>query len=192
MQRWQRLYLVTIMLALIGSTMFGCQLAQDTVYTGFRALHFGMTAEAALSALALEPSAQSAHAVIFEGLTGELATAHDRFGIDRPYRLTLGLRAELTEPSVHRIEVRFTYDPDEAADAKADFEKVVAQLRKALAAQRYAASGDEAEWTKGPYSVTVQLTPTPDDGRPAGQQSLTIVTERDYASPISKDMAIPS
>lgn len=58
-----------------------------------------------------------------------------------------GLRVELTEPSVHRIEIAYDYEAAEADIAAADFTQAAVRL---------------------------------------------ITAERDYASPITKEMAIPS
>lgn len=190
MGKWQRLYLLATMLALLGSVMFGCQLAKDQAYTGFRGLHFGMTVDAAMDELGLEPSRRTTHELVFDGITDELAGVQDAFGIDRPYRLTLGVRTELTEPSLHKIEISYLYGADEGQQAEADLAAVTGKLRAALKSQRYTESdGPSPTWTKGPHSVSVYVTPAAaaDDGL-----SLVIVMERDYASPVTKHMARPS
>lgn len=140
--------------------------------------------------LRLEPSRRTPRELVFDGITDELASVQDAFGIDRPYRLTLGVRSELTEPSLHKIEIAYLYGADEGQQAEADLAAVTGNLRVALKSQRYTESdGPSPTWTKGPHSVSVYVTPAAAAG---DGLSLVILMERDYASPITKDMARPS
>lgn len=161
MSKWQRAYVAAAVLALAGSILFGCQLGQEHIYTGFRNVHFGMTADAALTALGLEPAMQTKQQLAFHGLTDELGRVQDVFGPDRPYDLTLDLRSALTESSVHRVALAYAYKMAEADAALADFEATVVKLRPALALQRYVLSDDSTGghmiWWQGRHAVSVQL-----------------------------------